>query len=80
MPLCSRRDDAHKPHIYEKQKRNIFRERAGQEFAQRARRANHPMQDEQEQAAVQRFLDPAAADRSKPNWLVDRFHYRFRAL
>ena len=40
-PLVSRRDGESKTHISEKRKRNIFRERAGQDLAGGARRANH---------------------------------------
>jgi hypothetical protein len=40
-------------------KRFIFRGGDGQEFAEAACRANHLMQDEQEQAAAQRFLYPS---------------------
>jgi hypothetical protein len=40
-PLFSGWDGETKSHISEKQKRIIFRTRAGQEFADTARRANH---------------------------------------
>jgi hypothetical protein len=40
-PILPRRDGESKPQNSEKRKQNIFCERAGQEFAERARRANH---------------------------------------
>src|SRR5438876_12238859 len=39
-PLASRRDNQTEAHISEKRKQNIFRARAGQDFANAARRAN----------------------------------------
>jgi hypothetical protein len=50
-----------KPQISEKQKRFIFRERTGQEFANPARRANQSEEKERERSALQRFL-------SLPRW------------
>ena len=76
-PLCPGRDAQRKTHVSEKRKQNIFHGRAGQEFAGRARRANHLMCNEREQAAAQRFLEPAPVVRSKPNWLMERFHFSF---
>jgi hypothetical protein len=55
-PLFSGWDGENKSHFSEKQKRFIFRKRAGQEFANAARRANHLRMKMQEDPAVQRFL------------------------
>ena len=55
-PLLARRDTRSKAQYSDKRKQNIFRWRAGQEFAKVARRANHFAMPSHEIAAAQRFL------------------------
>jgi hypothetical protein len=55
-PLLSRRDARRKAHISEKRKQNIFCARAGQEFADAARRANQLAAVRGKVAAAQPFL------------------------
>jgi hypothetical protein len=58
-PLFSGWDGENKLQISEKQKRIIFRERAGQEFATAARRANHLVKKIAEEAAAQPLSYPS---------------------